>query len=363
VAGKRHHYTPGFLLRRFAERTGKRQGLIWRLDKKTGQARAVAPRYEAARRHYYRLVREDGTTDSSPEDLLSAVENAAARIIRKIDDGASPADEDRAWLALFVALQHRRTPPAREWLKYYDETLAGMTTEIDLSNEERFRERAGAETPELTYEEVEELRTELLADLRAGRIKVESTPSREVAIMFNGLDRVAFDLVYGFTWGVVRLPDGADLVLPDMGITQYDPTPPFPGSGLGFGSSPNAETILPVDPRFALVITPGPATWHDAEISARHAEDINLRSYAWSDVATYGRSQKSVSDVRRLARKHPRRLAELAPRSGKLWVADVPEEARGGDFEFTGYAPSGTSRQRFSVSPEAFERPDDEPNV
>jgi hypothetical protein len=355
MAGKRHHYTPAFLLRRFAETTGKRQGLVWRLDKKRGQSRAVAPKYEAARRHYYRLIREDGTTDSTPEDVLWAVENAAARIIREIGEGASPADEDRAWLALFVVLQHRRTPPAREWLKYHDETVGGMTTEVDLSNEQRFRERAGAEKPELTYEEVEELRVELLADLQEGRIKVESTPSREIAMMFMALDRVALALVYGFTWGVVRVPTGADLVLPDMGITQYDPTPPFQGSGLGFGSSPNVETILPVDPRFALAITPGPPAWHDAEISARHAEDINLRSYAWSDVATYGRSQKRVSDVRRLARKHPTRLAELVPRSGKLWVAEVSEGARGGDFEFTGYAPSGTSRQRFSVSPEAFE--------
>jgi hypothetical protein len=32
VAGKRHHYTPAFLLRRFAETTGKRQGLVWRLQ-------------------------------------------------------------------------------------------------------------------------------------------------------------------------------------------------------------------------------------------------------------------------------------------------------------------------------------------
>jgi hypothetical protein len=32
VAGKRHHHLPAFLLRRFAERSGKREGLVWRLD-------------------------------------------------------------------------------------------------------------------------------------------------------------------------------------------------------------------------------------------------------------------------------------------------------------------------------------------
>jgi hypothetical protein len=93
----------GFLLRRFAETSGKRKGLVWRLDTKTGQPRAVAPKYEAALPHYYRLEYEDGTTDSRPEDLLARIEDATASALERIERGELPGDEDRAWLALFVS--------------------------------------------------------------------------------------------------------------------------------------------------------------------------------------------------------------------------------------------------------------------
>jgi hypothetical protein len=99
VAGKRHHYAPGLLLRRFAEASGKREGLVWRLDKVSGQPRPVAPKYEAALPHYYRLEHPDGTTDSRPEDLLASIENATGPILQRLERGQKPTDAERAWLA------------------------------------------------------------------------------------------------------------------------------------------------------------------------------------------------------------------------------------------------------------------------
>jgi len=73
-----------------------------------------------------------------------------------------------------------------------------------------------------------------------------------------------------------------------MGITLHDPTPPHPGSGLGFRSSPNAETILPVDPSFAIALLPGPPEWLDASMDETSAEDLNLRADAWSEAPSTG---------------------------------------------------------------------------
>ena len=81
VAGKRHHHLPAFLLRRFAERSGKREGLVWRLDMGSGQPRPVNPKREAALRHYYSVELPDGTKDTSPEDVIEAVENKTARAL------------------------------------------------------------------------------------------------------------------------------------------------------------------------------------------------------------------------------------------------------------------------------------------
>jgi hypothetical protein len=64
-----------------------------------------------------------------------------------------------------------------------------------------------------------------------------------------------------FSWAVIRAPADKQFVLPDMGITLYDPTPRMPTSALGFGSSPNAETVVPADPSFALALMPGFPVW------------------------------------------------------------------------------------------------------
>jgi hypothetical protein len=356
MAGKRHHFLSQFLLRRFAETSGKREGLVWRLDKKTGQSRPVAPKYEAALRHYYRLEYEDGTTDSRPEDVIARIEEATAAALRQIERGELPDDEDRAWLALFVILQHRRTPVAREWQRFRDELMSTMMAEVTLGNVESFHRRAQVAEPSMTQEQVEEMRLEMLEDLQSGRVKLGSTPSREAAFMFVALDEVAKDLVEKFTWIVVRAPTDAELVLPGMGISLYDPTPPNPHSGFGFRSSPNSQTLIPVDPRFALALTPGEPVWREADASVEDVDEMNLRAYAWSDAACYGRSQKVVTDLRALARRNRGRVGELAPRPGRIWItegeADGPET---GEFEFTGHSPTGSVRRRFIVKPGAFE--------
>jgi hypothetical protein len=355
MAGRRHHYTPRFLLRRFAERSGRREGLVWRLDKRTGQPRPVAPKYEAALPHYYRLVQDDGTTDSRPEDILACVESAAASALLRVERGEVPTDEERTWLALFVFFQHRRTPVGREWLKYLDELVAEMTTGVSLSNAEEFHRRASAVDANMSPEEIDELRLELLDDLESGRLKLRSTPSREIACMFIAAERVAEQLVMGFSWAALRAPGDVDLVLPGMGITLYDPTPPFLESGLGFASSPNVETILPIDPTFAIALTPGPPSWNDVEIGADDVEEINLRAYAWSDACFYGPSQKVVTDLRASARRQRTRVAKFMPRPGRIWLAESVDGPKSGEFEFVGHSPSGSSRRRFVVEPGAFD--------
>jgi hypothetical protein len=202
------------------------------------------------------------------------------------------------------------------------------------------------------------MRLEMLDDLDAGRIAIESTPSREVAMMFLAADNVAEKLIRDFTWVVARAPGGAELVLPSMGITLYDPTPPHPGSGPGFQSSPNAETVLPVDPSFALALSPGPPEWREAAIDEAAVEDINLRAYAWSDAAFYGRSQKTVADVRTLARRQRARVGAYEPRGGTIWVTEGDGETpfEGDVHEFVGEDASGVvRRKRFFVKPGALD--------
>jgi len=173
-------------------------------------------------------------------------------------------------------------------------------------------------------------------------------------MMFMASDRIAEDLALRFTWGVLRAPPGHEFVLPDSGVSIVDPTPPHPFSGAAFRSSPNAETIMVADPTFVLALVPGPPDWHDKTIEASLVEDFNLRSYAWSDAAYYGRSQKVVADMRALAKRQGARVARYEPNPGRIWITEG-EGPEAGEHEFIGYAADGSEvRQRFFVHPEAL---------
>jgi hypothetical protein len=204
-------------------------------------------------------------------------------------------------------------------------------------------------------DDIEGVRNELVEDFATGRITVTSTPSREVAFMFIAADKIAATLATSFSFGVARAPAGREYVLPDMGITMYDPTPRFPGSGAGFASSPNVESVLPVDPSFAIVVMPGPLGWADAEIDEEVVDEVNLRSYAWSQAAVYDQSQKVVTDLRRLARRKSVGVARFKPRRGRLWIAEGDEGKKTGELEFVGHSPEGQTRARLVVHPEAYD--------
>ena len=65
MPGKRQHYVPKFMLRRFGVDSDDKRTLIWRLDKKTGRPERVNPINEAVIGRYYRITQNDGTIDDT----------------------------------------------------------------------------------------------------------------------------------------------------------------------------------------------------------------------------------------------------------------------------------------------------------
>jgi hypothetical protein len=105
-------------------------------------------------------------------------------------------------------------------------------------------------------------------------------------------------------------------------------------------------------------LLPGPPDWFDASMDEIAAEDLNLRAYAWSDAAFYGRSQKIVADVRGLGRRERARVGAYEPRGGTIWVTEGDGETpfEGDVHEFVGEDASGVlRRQRFFVKPGALD--------
>jgi hypothetical protein len=327
VPGKRQHYVPRFLLRRFSIEPADRRSLIFRLDKKTGRNQRVNPTNEAVVGHYYRVVREDGTVDNTADEVLDHIETMAAEVIVKLaNPGTRVTGDDVERLLLFTVTLKQRTPQGREALREADERAGELELELALSDREHFHRvmRKGGETEE----QVETRRLEMLDDLRAGRILGQSTPDREVALMFTAVEHTTKTIFEKLGCICLRAPDDGKsaFILSDHPVAHYDPTPKMRDAGAGFMSSPNSVTFVPLDPAFGLLLAPDhPQTWHEVEVTSGDVDEMNMLTYAWAREGIYGPTQESVTRVRRLAREHPEAMAEFAYRPPRIWVTEVDD--------------------------------------
>lgn len=356
MAGKRHHYLPQFLLRRFARTEGEDAGRLWRADLSGERLVRVAPKHEAAKRHYYKLPEEIEIPGLPVEDLLQVIESGASMAVIKFERGETPSLDDRHMLALFLLLQHRRTPAGRRELRFMDELVAKLDLEFRFGDTALARSALTVNGVEPSQEVVARWQRESLEKLRDGRIVVESSADREVALMFQHLDEIAPMLVDEFDWRFIRIPTGAgEVVLPDVGVTMYDPTPKFPQSGTGLKSSPNSETILHLAPNLVLLLRPGEGNGDVQEASAEQVERLNLRAFACSDQCVYGRTRELVTQVLSAAAADPERVGTLKPRAPTLWIAEGEGEPTVGPTSFTGLSLDGTKTQELYLTPEGIE--------
>jgi len=209
-------------------------------------------------------------------------------------------------------------------------------------------------------EVVEEERLEALRDLREGRIGVDSTPSREIAMMFVALEQGTKTIFERLAVSCVRPAAGskATFVLSDHPVAHYDPQPKAPEVGVGFMNSQETETFVALDPRFGVLLhqhTP-PQTWTDVEVSDEDVDRLNLLTYAWAREAIFGPTQDSVTRVRRLAKRDQRAMGEFAYRPPRVWLTESQEgDMRHGVRKFTSRFRGNEVTREFYVSPEAVE--------
>jgi hypothetical protein len=210
-----------------------------------------------------------------------------------------------------------------------------------------------------TEEEVEAQRLQALEELRAGRIVGESSPEREVALMFMAVEHTTKTIFEQLGCICLRAPVGgkSPFILSDHPVAHYDPTPKMPDAGAGFMSSPNSMTLIPLDPACALLLVQGqPQTWQDVDVTSDEVDEMNLLTYAWSREAVYGPSQESVTRVRRLAKKNPKVMAEFASRPPRISIteSDGPTD-KAGPHAFTSRFKGQQATATLHVTKEAFD--------
>ncbi len=142
MPGKRQHYVPRFLLRRFAIDPADKKSYIYRLEKSTGRPLRVNPLNEAVIGRYYRIVLDDGTVIDAADEALDRIEAMAAEVVPKVADPGYVVSGEHAYiLMLFIASLKNRTPQMRESLRETDEQAAELAMEQMLSDRERYHQR------------------------------------------------------------------------------------------------------------------------------------------------------------------------------------------------------------------------------
>lgn len=314
MSAKRHHYVPRFLVARFASPPSAR-GTLLQLDRGTGRVLRTSPSNAAVIGRYYDFTTGgDEFPPDGAENLLGVVEGAAAPLVRRLAaPGSTLRDDERLTMALFVALLFLRVPAQREWLRLIDER-AGRKLVRDIAKQsEVFRDAMQAIGETSDPPEIEENRRQLLASLSHGGIEFEAPPERQIAMMFELALDLAWDIA-AMSWVVLRAPDSRRFVLGDSPVTMYDPKLKGP-RGNALCSSPEAETVVPLDPAFALCIRPYGEEFDKRTLTASELLEINLRTYAWAQRWIFGFAQGDLTDLRAEAKRHRARVAKRRPRS------------------------------------------------
>ena len=326
TAAKRHHYVPVFLLQRFTNANGQ----LSRLDKTTGKPGRCNPEDAACVKGYYRYRDHEGDSQNDLEPVLAEIEGEAAAALKRLEEvDIQKGTEDRAIIAMFLALQRARTPYGQGVSLELHRTVMGSMLEVDLTNRpvEQLAHTLGEDGVPLTPDEAEHRRADLLARFASGNLRLE--PQREAALqgMFYSMEGTA-PVIADLGWTLLEAPPNAGFVISDTPITMWNPEPRFPFSGDGWCSGPKAETTLPLSPKLCLKVTSVGPDFETRHATRGEVNAINARTFGWAERWIYAPSQQALQDLRTFTKRRPDLVSLPRPGRAVLLEDADPDNAR-----------------------------------
>ena len=312
---RRHHVVPKFLLNKFAEpRTSK--GVLYALDKHTGDVRVASSNNVTIEKDYYLLPDDPelaGYAKDLPEGDLSRIEAAAAPVIGRLCDGSIlPESFDaRASLALFTAVMRARTPREREQFAAASEHRLNEVARQAHHHRNAIRRFLEGRQDSVGAEDLDAFAQRMKDASDKDEIHVKVPIDRSLGTLL----RLAVEMAAGIeqmSWWILRASGEHAFVISDCPLAMYD-VALREGRGNAFNSSPLAETTLPLSPDACLQLRTSGPRLAERRIEASDVDEINLRTYAWANRWSFG-SEESVVAAHDLARREPISLARVAPR-------------------------------------------------
>lgn len=241
---KHHHYISEFYLRRFAH---EKQIAMYR--RATGHRRIIGIRAAAVETDFYTVISEDRTPSAEVERALGVFETHAGAILSQIDDGTFPPPEDeRQWLAGYIALMLTRTPE-------YQHTLDAHTSIEPIFIETALPEDIRTELRNGDERELEGGEIKVAQALRAYLATAGTKPSK-TAVFAQALSFALYVLaprIISMGWQLVTTNDLAFVTSDHPVVYWHDPSSALDVPSVGLTTAD--EVYFPLGPRQLLVLT------------------------------------------------------------------------------------------------------------
>ena len=272
---KRHHYLPQMYLRGFAN--GER---VWVYDREKSEYREQGVVNTAVQRDYYAVTDASGAKNRDLEGILAGIEGKAAEAIRLADQRAALSEEQRAALAVFVALLKVRTPNFEKSFADAQDKLFKKILKATMNSEERIAASIAA------YERDKGKKLplapkELLDLFQGGQFRIEPHRNQSVALMIELSSEFAL-LPAQMDWVFAHPPEGSQFITSDVPFGIIPPKDWKPGgllSGVGI-LTPGAVKAIPLTRRtLLLTFDKGDITRHAAMTEAV-VRDFNVATAA-----------------------------------------------------------------------------------
>ncbi len=239
---KRQHFLPKFYLEGFTK-----NGMVAVFDRELNEIRVQQPLNTGVIGHFYTMEDAEGRKRFELEQLLSEYEAKASPVIRKLASKEEISADERANMAIFVALASVRTPDIVDSVKAFNSSLIEDMTKRMFADVEEVKERMrGKPDAPLTEEELEAKARDLVDFAQSGQYEIKTSHKWAVGMAIKMAFNIA-PILAGRDWTVVhRDNEKKSFVTTDAPVLLTTVVPRTNSFwGIGFGNT-DALVLFPL---------------------------------------------------------------------------------------------------------------------
>ena len=292
---RRHHYLPQMYLRGFANNEAEQ---AWVFDRQNKTYLHQGILNTAVKKDFYTVVGRDGEKTDAVERLMAnSVEDPMKRIIERLDrKNLTWEGEDRAILALFVALLKTRNPAfdrdQNEFTEQFHRWWAKANNpSVDVVEEslKKYEQETGEDMSDVSARDIFEM-------IRGDTYDIKNPRENNIKMM-TSLALESAQAVFRLNWEILIAPKGCSFLTCDNPFSVVPP-PLFDDTETGYGIlTPGASTVVPLSSTTAICFHGEGQGVHGAVAHRNFLRNVNMVVAANSERFIIARDEPLLRSV------------------------------------------------------------------